>query len=355
MSHYEERLERDLAAIRAQVARLGGLVEEALSQACRALLAVDRELAAETILGDIAVNNESRELDRLCHVFVARHLPSAGHLRLISSVLRLSVALERIGDYSETISRTAAQISDVPPDNVSGDIQMMANQASLLLNEAMRSFDESNPDMARATIQLSRQFVSTSDKVYADLLAEGEKGSRPINDLFTLLATFNRLERVIHQAKNICEETIFAATGKTKPPKKFDILFLDERCAGASPLAELIARKGYPDIGKYASAGWAPARTLDPAYVEFAEQKGLDLSKARHDSFRSDKADDLAAFDIVVTLDPNGLEHIAKLPFHTVHLQWDIDTSRGPAVVYRALADQLSALVDKLQGKRAPR
>jgi phosphate transport system protein len=355
MSHYEERLERDLTAIRAQVARLGGLVEEALSLACRALLTVDRELAAETILGDIAVNNESRELDRLCHVFVARHLPSAGHLRLISSVLRLSVALERIGDYSETISRTAAQISDVPPDNVRGDIQMMVTQASLLLHEAMKSFGESNPDLARATIQLSRQFVTTSDKVYADLLAEGEKGSRPINDLFTLLATFNRLERVIHQSKNICEETIFSVTGKTKPPKKFDILFLDERGSGASALAEHLARKAYPEIGKYASAGWAPARTLDSAYVEFAEQKGIDLSKARLETVRCDKVEDLSAFDIVVTLDPDGRTHIGKLPFHTIHLQWDLDTSRGPAEVYRQLADRLSALMDKLQGKRAPR
>ena len=56
----------------------------------RALLTLDRDLAYATVLGDKPINREIRELDRLCHAFVARHLPSAGHLRFVSSVLRLT-------------------------------------------------------------------------------------------------------------------------------------------------------------------------------------------------------------------------------------------------------------------------
>ena len=69
-----------------------------------ALLTRDRELAAEVILGDLPINREVRAIDALCHAFVARHLPSAGHLRFVSSVLRLNVELERIGDYAVTIA-----------------------------------------------------------------------------------------------------------------------------------------------------------------------------------------------------------------------------------------------------------
>jgi phosphate transport system protein len=350
MSHYEERLEADLEKIRAQVARMGEAVEDAVRDACRALLTADQDLAAQTILGDISVNNDSRELDRLCHVFVALHVPSAGHLRFISSVLRLSIALERIGDYAETISRTAVQLSDVPPRMVAGDIEIMADQSCRLLHLAMESFNERNPDVARGTLEMSGQFASTSDKVFEDLLVEGEKGQRPLSDMFALLATFNRLERIIHQAKNICEETIFAATGETKQPKVFDILFLDEKNDGVSQLAEHLARKVFSQGGTYASAGWAPAKRVDPEYVEFAGKSGIDLSQARPDSYREEMADRLADFDIVIALQPGGRDHIPKLPFHTVFLQWHIDAASGPEETYKQLVNALSELMEKLRG-----
>ena len=85
--------------------------------------------AAQTILDDYVTNRQTRELDRLCHAFVARHLPSAGHLRYVSSVLRLGIALERIGDYATTVSRTAAQLAEIPPPVVVRDIEMMSEQA----------------------------------------------------------------------------------------------------------------------------------------------------------------------------------------------------------------------------------
>ena len=112
MSHYEERLARDLADLKGRIATLGVRLDAALGAAVRAFLGRDRDLASSTILGDRAVNRATREIDRLCHAFVVRHLPSAGHLRYISAVLRLCIALERIGDYAVSISREAASPSN---------------------------------------------------------------------------------------------------------------------------------------------------------------------------------------------------------------------------------------------------
>lgn len=111
MTHYEERLQEDLTRLQQKVSSLGNTVENAVANAVRALLELDKEIATEVIIGDLKVNRESRELDRLCHGFVARHLPAAGHLRYVSSTMRVNVALERIGDYAETISRTVLQLS----------------------------------------------------------------------------------------------------------------------------------------------------------------------------------------------------------------------------------------------------
>ncbi len=103
MSHFEQRLEADLEAIRDWVWALGSDVEQALRHAKQALLLRDEDLAYATVLGDGPINRKSRACDRMCHAFIARHLPGAGHLREIAATIRVNVALERIGDYAVTI------------------------------------------------------------------------------------------------------------------------------------------------------------------------------------------------------------------------------------------------------------
>jgi phosphate transport system protein len=218
-SHQEQRLERDLTWIQDLVDVVGNAMVTAIDDAVRAVLTLDRDLTAATVIGDYTTNRRTRELDRLCHAFVARHLPSAGHLRSVSAVLRLSIALERIGDYATTISRTAGQLSNPPPPVVARDIEMMSEQARRLLGNSLKSFSRRDLELADATMASASQFGRYFDKVFSDLVREGELKSRPVAELFALMATFNRLDRVIQQAKNICEETRFVVTGKSKGEK----------------------------------------------------------------------------------------------------------------------------------------
>ena len=178
-SHYEERLQRDLDWIRTMVEEIGIQLVATIDNACNSVLQLDRKLSADTVIGDFVINRQTRELDRLCHAFVARHLPSAGHLRYVSSVLRLNIALERIGDYAATISRTAAQLTDKPPETVARDIETMSEQARSMLADALKSFNERDVTLANNVLTTARQFVPYFDRVFDDLAREGESNSRP--------------------------------------------------------------------------------------------------------------------------------------------------------------------------------
>ena len=81
---YEERLEKDLDKMRNRIAAIAGRIETGLKNALRALLDRDKALAYHTILGDNPINRDIQEIDQQAHFFVARHLPSSGHLRFIS-------------------------------------------------------------------------------------------------------------------------------------------------------------------------------------------------------------------------------------------------------------------------------
>ena len=72
------------------------MVQEAIKQSVHALQTGNTKLAYATVLNDHPINRKMREIDRLCHGFIAVHLPSAGHLRQISATIRTNIALERL-------------------------------------------------------------------------------------------------------------------------------------------------------------------------------------------------------------------------------------------------------------------
>lgn len=351
-THYEARLQKDLDWIEELVGIVGGEIENAIGNATRSVLEVDKDLAAETQVGDFLINRQTRELDRLCHAFVARHLPSAGHLRFVSSVMRLTIALERIGDYAGTIARTAVQLSAPPPPVVSRDVEMMGEQARRLLHDAMRSFLARDVGLAQATITSAAQFTHHFDKIFADLVKEGDSHSRPTTELFALMATFNRLDRVIHQAKNICEESIFVCTGRMKGERQFHLLFVGEKNNGLSQLAEHFTRKAFPQSGTYRSAGLNPAEEIDPAYIAFAPRNGLDLSKSWPTALSS-LHEQLAEVQVIICLGKGLRDRLPRIPFHTTVLEWDFTAPDGPEHAYRELTPRIRDLMERLRGEQA--
>ncbi len=362
MSHYEERLEADLIEIRRRIQEVGSKVLEAQQSAVHALLSGDRGLAGETILADLPINREVRALDRQCHAFVARHLPSAGHLRFVSSVLRLNIELERVGDYAVSVCREGLRLSKPPSAAVRRDVELMADQSRRVLSQALRAWNEANVELARGTVAMADQAAGTFHKVFADLLQEGEEDRRPLQDLFALLAVFVRLARVVDQSKNICEETLFTVTGEIKPPKVYQVLFVDEKNDCYSQLAEAYARKAYPESGRYASAGWAVAEAVDPRCLDFMESNRFDTSRLEPTALDSN-LDRLSAYHVIVSLGGDLRSHVSEIPYSTTVLEWDV--GRDPlgtdqegaeellAQATRKIAEKVRRLMETLRGEGA--
>jgi phosphate transport system protein len=170
MSRYEQRLEADLTDIRQRVAALSDWVETAFSDAIHALLTGNRQLAYATVLRDARINRNVREIDRKCHSFIARHLPSAGHLRVMSATLRAVLQFERIGDYAVIIAREGVQLSSPPSGAIAREVDLMSSHALRMLRQALAAFKESNASAAQATRDMGEQFEGKLDAIYADLM-----------------------------------------------------------------------------------------------------------------------------------------------------------------------------------------
>ena len=97
--HISQQFNDELEDVRNKVLQMGGIVEEQLEKAVRALVRGDQDLAAEVLENDYRVNVMEVEIDEECTRIVARRQPAASDLRLKlgPSLLRSTriLALER--------------------------------------------------------------------------------------------------------------------------------------------------------------------------------------------------------------------------------------------------------------------
>jgi phosphate transport system protein len=361
MSHYEERLERDLTNVRKQVAEMAVLVETATRNAMHALQTGNDKLASATIIADHTINRSMRRIDDLCHKFIALHLPTAGHLRMLSSVIRANIELERIGDYAVTIARESLQLSAPPSGPMSHELERVGNETHLMLGQSIKAFNELNPEMAKATMIMEEQMENDLDVIYSELMANDDRDS--VRNALAMFAVFTQLKRVADQAKNLCEETVFATTGDTKAPKMYNILFIDEDNSCQSQIAEAIARKNFPGSGNYTSGGRQPAAALNPAMVKFLDSRGTGLAVDARPSPLDMTPLELSRQHVIVSLQGAVRSYFEQIPFHTTPLEWDV----GPAPekedeagikrleeLYRDTAMQVRDLMEALRGEGAP-
>lgn len=354
MTPYAARLEEDINRISRRVVDAAEQVDRALKDSTQALLTADLELGYTTVLGDHAINRHVRETDWLCHAFMVRHLPSARHLRMVSAVQRIERELERIGDYAATIGRQTAQLQTPPPKTVARHIEVLSDQGRRMLRQAIRAFQEQNAELARGTMAIEKQIDAAFEHQISDLAEQaGEYSPR---ELFGWLVVLNRLERVSDRAQNICDEIVFWVTGERKPPNLFRILFVGRHNTCVSQMAEAIARKAFPDSGRYASAGLDPASKLNDHVVSYMEKLGVDLSKHRPRGLEV-RHSILAEYHMVIGLGLDPAEYIPDPPFHTVLLAWEgIDCPASEEqceAEYRKIANKIADLMEILHGPDA--
>jgi len=347
MSHLEERMEKDLNYIRNWLWKIGDSVEAALRSAKTTLILQDDKLANEVVLGDHPINRDSRQCDRLCHTFIARYLPGAGALREMASTIRVNVILERIGDYAVTICREALQLDAPLPEKFSARIDSLADDSIDILSGARSAFREGNAERAIALMDAVKRMEGRMDGFYDELFAEDDR--MDATTMMVIFAVFNIFKRVGDQAKNICDQTVFAVHGVKKLPKTYRILFLDKPGSSTAQLATAIGRKNYPEVAHFSSATPGVKNPASAELLGFLHETGLPdegLESERLEVLEHDLSD----FLILISLNGPVSDYVRKMPFHSSFLDWTLPDGMDLADQYRELRGNISSLLGLLAG-----
>lgn len=324
-SRLEATLQRDIEQIRSKVKRMGFLTEGALSASLHALMEKDRQLAYSVILRDRYIDELEQDLDRLCQEFLVRHQPVAGHLRFVFGVIKINNELERIGDYAESIARHFLTLSDIEPQPSYENIVKIANHSIPMLRNAVLSFAEKNPQLAKATIEMEDKVDSIRWSITRELRRLYEDTELPLKAFPSIMNIINRFERVADRACNVCEEVLYIYTGeyiKHKGKETFKVLFVDERDACRGQIAKGIGNALGLGRFKFFSAGIAP-HSVDPKTVKFMADKGIDVSQQT--SKHLNQILELEDYQIFVSLCKEAEEAFPPPPTKMISIHWAVE------------------------------
>jgi phosphate transport system protein len=213
--HTDRGYEQQLSQLRASVLEMGGLVEDQIAQAVRSLTERNATLAKTVIDRDHTVNRYDVEIDDLCLKLLALHQPAARDLRLITTALKITTDLERIGDLATHIAERAVELAAEPPLKPYVDIPAMAALASSMVHRSLDAFVREDVDLALEVCGSDDEIDKLHAQLFRDLLAIMGQDPQSISRTMRQLFVSKYLERIGDHATNIAEMVIFMVRGKS--------------------------------------------------------------------------------------------------------------------------------------------
>jgi len=213
--HTDRRYEEELNALHHNILEMGGLVEKQIANAIAALVRRDSELARQTIARDHAVNRMDVEIDELCIRLLALHQPAARDLRLITTGLKITTDLERIGDMAENICERALELNNEPQLKPFIDIPQMADIAQRMLRQSLDAFVREDTELALKVCAEDDTIDALTDQLFRELLSYMAEDPQTVTRAARLLFVSKYLERIADHATNIAEMVIFMVKGKS--------------------------------------------------------------------------------------------------------------------------------------------
>ena len=212
--HISSQFNEELRDVNTKFMTMGGLVEQQVASAIRALLDTDASLAIETQFQDNVVNRYETEIDEALTLILARRHPAAIDLRMVIAMSKANTDLERIGDEAAKIARIAQNLCEEggSPRGYM-ETRHIGNQVRIMIHDALDAFARLDVDQALrvllADADIDREYQSAMRTLMTYMMEDPRHISRVMNVMWVLRS----LERIGDHARNISEQVIYMVKG----------------------------------------------------------------------------------------------------------------------------------------------
>jgi phosphate transport system protein len=206
--------DEELKSLREKVLKLGVMVENAIRDSVRSLIERDSELAKEVIKRDHLINALDVGIDEECVRLIALRQPMARDLRFITTTMKITTDLERMGDLAVNIAERAIEVNEEPLLKPFVNIPKMAEVAQSMVKDTLDAFVTGCSRLPFEVIKRDDEVDELTVRNFEELLSFMIRDPKiiPVAVKRTYIAKY--LERIADHATNIAEMVIYMCKGK---------------------------------------------------------------------------------------------------------------------------------------------
>src|SRR5664280_805244 len=209
-SHYEMELQE----IKNGLIYIGVLTEKAIQMAMQSLTERNSDIAHKVIKDDEEIDKMDTELEERCIKILALRQPTAIDLRFITTAIKITGHLERIGDMAVNIAEKAIQLNEEPKLKPYNDLPRMAELVGEMIKNSLDSFIRNDLEMAEEVRRTEQITDDLNEQIFRELLTFMMEDSKTIHRSLMIMQVSKNLERIADHAKGIADMVTYMVTGE---------------------------------------------------------------------------------------------------------------------------------------------
>jgi phosphate transport system protein len=212
--HTSREYERELQEIRDGLLYLGAKTEKALGQAINALMERDEAMAREIVRGDDQIDRLDIELEEQCIRLLALRQPAARDLRFITTAIKITGHLERIGDMVANIAEKIIILNEYPQLKPYIDLPRMGEISREMIRSGLDAMVTQDVELATRVRSEDAVMDSLNEQVFRELVTFMLADPANIKVSLYIMQISKNLERIADHAEGIADMVIYMVTGK---------------------------------------------------------------------------------------------------------------------------------------------
>lgn len=213
-SHIVSSFDEDLSQLRSKIVEMAALVSKQFTDADQALVKKDLKLATVVRETDVLVDQYEQEIEKAAIELIAIRSPLADDLREIISAIKISNALERIGDYAKNLSKRVAVLNETDKfDANTSVLSQMIEIVNIMNKDVIDAY--TNKASEKAISVWTRDIVVDNlyESLFRELLTYMMENPKYITPATHLLFVAKNIERAGDHLTNIAELIYYIVEG----------------------------------------------------------------------------------------------------------------------------------------------
>jgi len=210
-SHYEKELQE----IKNDLIYLGALTEKAIQLAMDSLTQRNSDFAREVLAEDDVIDKRDAQLEEKCIRILALRQPTAIDLRFITTAIKITGHLERIGDMAVNIAEKAIELNKVQRLKPYVDLPRMASLVNEMIRNSLDAFINENLELTQKVHEHEQIVDDLNEQIFRELLTFMLDDSKTIQRAIFIMQVSKNLERIADHSKGIADMVIYMITGKS--------------------------------------------------------------------------------------------------------------------------------------------